>query len=168
MSKACAFVASSVLLAVAATAPANAQSAQPDRTLMFNPNSVQQQTILPQRAAQPQPKAAQVPAAKRTDRKTTQPVAQPKREAPRITSAPAAAKTTTEINQPALGRIPFETGSIGLTTNKNYYNSTFSDGRVTPGFENIQTKSPAYFGLSLSVPTDKTSIPLPPLFSRPD
>jgi hypothetical protein len=166
MSKARAFVASGVLLAIATATSAGAQSAQPDRSWMFNPNSVQQQTITPQSSAKP--KAVQAPTAKRTDRKTVQPAAQPKREAPRIAPPTAAARPAPEIAPPTIGRIPFETGTIGLTTNKNYYNSTFSDGRVVPGFENVQTKSPAYFGLSLSVPTDKTSIPLPPLFTRPD
>ena len=138
--------------------------AQPDRTLV-QPQSVQQQTIAPQRSAPP--KAVQAPVAKRTDRKAAQPAAQPKPEATRVTPSPATTKTTTQINQPALGRVPFETGSIGLTTNRQFDHTKFSDGRVTPGFENVQRKDSSYVGLSVSVPTDKTSIPLR-LFSRPD
>ena len=165
MRKARAFVASG-LLAIIAVAPAYAQSSPPDRSLMFSPKSVQQQTVAPQRPAQPS--AVQAPATKRTDRKAAQPAVQQKRDASRVTPVTAAAKNPPQVNQPTLGRIPFETGTIGLTTNKQYNNTMFSDGRITPGFENVQRKDSSYFGLSLSVPTDRTSIPLPPLFARPD
>src|SRR5262249_42200643 len=60
--------------------------------------------------------------------------------------------------QQQLGRVPFENGSLGLSTDKSYRTTVFSDGRVTPGFENVQTKDPAYVGFSLSVPTEKNSI----------
>jgi hypothetical protein len=151
------FAALGVLMATASAWDARAQSALPDQSLMFNPNSVRQPTT---------PPATKTPA-KRTDRKATQPaVAQPKRDAkrdtPRPAPTPAIEKSSTPVNQPTPGRVPFETGSIGLTTTRQYSNSAFYDGRVTPGFENIQTKSPSYFGFSLSVPTDKPSnLPLP-------
>ena len=116
-----------------------------------------------------QPTTAQTPTTKRTDRKTAQPAAQPKRETPRTTSPQMTKKDPPSVIQPTLGRIPFETGSIGLSTDTKFKTMELPDGRRTPGFENVQRKDSAYFGLSLSVPTDKQSIfPLPPLFGRPD
>ena len=147
-------------IAAASVAQAHAQSAPADRSLMFNPNSVQQPA-----AAAPKPAA---PATKRADRKATQPVAQPRPDMPQVSRTVATDRPTPQIEPPTLGRIPFETGSLGVTTNRQYTNTTFADGRVTPGFENIQTKSPSYFGLSLSVPTDKQRLFPLPLFSRPD
>ena len=165
MRKACAFAASGGLLAILVVAPAHAQSSLPDRSLMFNPNSVQQQNTAPDRR---QPAAVQTPATKRTDRKAAQPAAQPKRDTPRTALPRVTEKDPPQVIQPTLGRIPFETGSIGFSTDTKFKTLEMPDGRRTPGFENVQRRDSSYFGLSLSVPTDKTSIPLPPLFARPD
>jgi len=148
-----------ILMSAVAVAQVHAQSAPADTSLVFNPNSVQ-------RAVAPTPaKPAAAPAAKRN--KTVQSAPQPRHELPQTTPL-ATDKPTPQISSATLGRIPFETGSIGLTTDRKYNNSVFSDGRDTPGFENIQTKSPSYFGLSLSVPTDKQRLFPLPLLAPPN
>lgn len=161
----------SVVLGVAAWAmPAGAQSSLDDQRLMFDTSTMRksvpaQAPAKPSRPAKVQASKVHAPKAA-TRAAAPQPVTASQDTQPLPRLGPAK-----EAPQPAprtLGRIPFETGSIGLSTDRRYSNTAFSDGRVTPGFENIQTKSPSYFGLSLSVPTDKTSIPLPPLFARPD
>jgi hypothetical protein len=152
-------IAASVLLFGSAL-NAQAQSAFTDRSLMFDPNGLSR---IPAVAA-PQPTAHPPDTRRQPRNPTLQPAPAPTRN----TTQRTIEKDTPDIAQPSIGRIPFETGTIGLTTSRHYSNSAFADGRVTPGFENVQAKSPSYFGLSLSVPTDKqTLLPLP-LFSRPD
>lgn len=145
------------LMVVAAAPYAAAQSVTPDRNLMFNPASVRQ-TPAPQAAAQhPQkPKAkSQATATKRTPNP-------PAQRTPAALARTAQPQVKPVDPRPQLGRVPFENGSLGLSTDKSYRTTVFSDGRVTPGFENVQTKDPAYVGFSLSVPTEKNSIfPLP-------
>ena len=142
----------------------DAQSTTPDRNLMFNPTSVRQAPN-PQ-VAKPQPvkpkTKAQADAPKRAK---TAPV--PSNVAT-TRSTPPQVTPRDPLPPPTLGRIPFETGSLGVATNKSYSTTVFSDGRVTPGFENVQTKDPTYFGFSLSVPTTNKSIFPLPLLSRPD
>ncbi len=153
------------LLAAAYGGHAQAQSRPADRSLMFDPNGLHGTKAAPParqpqatRRAQPAPAA---PRARQTAPAPNRRAVAPARDAhPRVTE-----REVTGAAPPALGRIPFETGTLGLTTDRQYYNSAFADGRVTPGFENIQTKSPSYFGLSLSVPTDKQRLFPLPLFT---
>jgi hypothetical protein len=137
-----------------------AQSAFTDRSLMFDPDGLSRIPAVAAPQSTPRPPE--------TRRQTRNPTSQPALAPARNTTQRVTEKDTPDIAQPSIGRIPFETGTIGLTTNRNYSNSAFSDGRVTPGFENVQTKDPSYFGLSLSVPTDKQNLLPLPLFSRPD
>ena len=157
--------AASVLIAMT-SANARAQSQPPDHRSMFSPDSPRQ--TAPQTAKQqpPRPKAAsRADTAKRTTQpRATRPAAAPPRETARLTAkdtAPAPA-------QPKIGRIPFETGTLGFTTDTQYKTMEFNDGRRTPGFENIQRKDSSYLGFSLSVPTDRQTIFPLPLWPRPD
>lgn len=148
---------------------ARSQTATLDRSLMFDPNALPgapKSTQVPAQAPTQSPAKAQ---STREAKKPAWPAQPPQRNvAPARDGQPPIARETPQIEPHQLGRIPFETGTIGLTTDRKYSNSTFNDGRVTPGFENVQTKSPSYFGFSLSVPTDKQRlIPLPG-FSRQD
>lgn len=154
----------SLLMAVAVAWNANAQSNPADQSLMFYPYSLRPTTpaTATPTTAQPQP-ATRPDAKKRSNRPAAaRPAAAPPREIPRVAAKDA------PVIEPMLGRVPLETGTFGLSTGKQYSTTAFSDGRVTPGFENIQTKSPSYFGLSLSVPTDKQRLFPLPFLPRPD
>ena len=131
---------------------ARAQSAAPDRAVLAGPNAEPAKT-------KPAP----------TKRQVRTPAPQRTTGAPAPNDGPSARnRDVPRIQQQKIGRVPFETGTLGFTTSRQYSNSTFADGRVTPGFENVQTREPSYFGFSLSVPTDKQRlIPLPG-FSRQD
>lgn len=58
------------------------------------------------------------------------------------------------VSNPGLGRVPFESGSFGLSTSSTFKDNEFGDGRRVPGLETTKREAPSYFGLSLSVPTN--------------
>lgn len=150
---------------LAATGQAGAQSTTADRNLVFSPTSVRQ-TSNP-KVAKPAPAKPKT----KTQADTTKRAKVPPAAANAATiqrSTPPQVTPREPLPPPTLGRIPFENGSLGVATNKSYSTTVFSDGRVTPGFENVQTKDPSYFGFSLSVPTTNKSIFPLPLLSRPD
>jgi hypothetical protein len=64
-----------------------------------------------------------------------------------------------------LGRIPLQSGSIGFSGESQVKDNKFSDGRRVPGLETDKRNEPSYFGLSLSVPTNERLVPL---FPRPE
>ena len=67
------------------------------------------------------------------------------------------------------GRLNLDTGTVGLTTESQFKEGQFADGRRAPGLEAVKRDPPSYFGLSLSVPTtDKSLIPLLPIIPRPE
>ena len=146
------FVIAIALLAVAGL-DARAQSAAPDRTLMFDPNALPGAPKAAEAPAQPPAKAQP----SRDVKKPARPAQPPQRTAAPVRDGqPPVVRETPRVEPQQLGRVPFESGTIGLTTDRKYSNSAFNDGRVTPGFENVQTKSPSYFGSrSRSRPTSR-------------
>ena len=75
-----------------------------------------------------------------------------------------------EPPQPKLGRMPLQSGTVGLETETKTNAYKTPDGRTIPGLEASEYKSNSYMGLSLSVPTsDKPTnlIPLDQLWGRP-
>lgn len=156
-----------VAAAVAAASIAQAQQAAHDSRLMFDPSALQSEAPAPTAPA-PKPGAKQTakPAAK-----TEQPKGKPLQIDPASGTAARPVRIekpkTTVAKQPDLGRVPFEKGSFGLKTNTDLKYGEMPDGTTTRGWDKgLKTaNSPAYFGLSLKVPTDKV---FAPLLSRPD
>jgi hypothetical protein len=76
------------------------------------------------------------------------------------------------VSAPQLGRVPLQKGqgSFGLETNTSVKDNQFSDGRTVPGLETVKRDPPSYFGLSLSVPNNSKSFPVPivPAWGAPE
>jgi len=75
-------------------------------------------------------------------------------------------RETPTISTPQLGRIPLESGTIGFETETKVKSNELSDGRRVPGLETDKRDPPSYFGLSLSVPTNKSLVPILPSWGR--
>lgn len=73
--------------------------------------------------------------------------------------------------EPKLGRVPLQSGTVGVETETKTNAYKTPDGRTIPGFEATENRPSSYVGLSLSMPTnnDALSIPVPsaPLWGRP-
>jgi hypothetical protein len=59
--------------------------------------------------------------------------------------------------KPDLGRLPLSggAGSFGVETETKLKSTEFPDGRHVPGVDSSRHQPPSYFGLSISVPTEK-------------
>ena len=70
-----------------------------------------------------------------------------------------------------LGRVPLQSGTVGVETETKTNAYKTPDGRTIPGFEATENRPSSYVGLSVSMPTnnDALSIPVPmgPLWGRP-
>jgi hypothetical protein len=73
--------------------------------------------------------------------------------------------------EPKLGRVPLQSGTVGVETETKTNAYKTPDGRTIPGFEATENRPSSYVGFSLSMPTnnDALSIPVPagPLWGRP-
>jgi hypothetical protein len=87
---------------------------------------------------------------------------------PKGSSAASERYATPTIDQ--FGRVPLQQGTFGLDTATRPKANELSDGRRIPGLEGETHKSPSYFGLSVTVPTDdkRLPLPIPPFFGRPE
>jgi len=67
--------------------------------------------------------------------------------------------------KPAIGRVPWRSGSVGFETESKIKSTEYPDGQKVPGYETTARHPPSYLGFSLSVPTSGKS--MWPLFSDP-
>jgi hypothetical protein len=66
-----------------------------------------------------------------------------------------------------IGRLPWQSGSVGFETDTKIKSTEFPDGNRLPGADSSGKQPPSYLGLSLSLPTNDKSL-LPPLFGGTD
>jgi hypothetical protein len=111
--------------------------------------------------------ASQKPAAKPATRRAAAPRNSDQYRAPLVTDAATRAWTLDQAlpgkpsaysdapaSRPQFGRVPLESGSLGLETKTQLRDNEFADGRKVPGLETTKRNEPSYFGLSLSVPAN--------------
>lgn len=72
-----------------------------------------------------------------------------------------------EPKKPEIGRIPWQSGSVGFETKQQINPTEYPDGQKAPGVNTSTHQPPSYLGFSLSLPTTDKSI-VGPLFGHSD